>query len=78
MHSLIPVLKLTLMTFTGNYNGLRGVSGQKFYVCTNMPNYDIDVVDFFFAKFSVSFAKVLCQSVGGGKIHIPGHVGGWG
>ena len=24
-------------------NGLSAVNGHKFYVCTNMPNYDIDL-----------------------------------
>ena len=42
MHSLIPVLQLTLITFMYISNGLSAVNGHKFYVCTNMPNYDID------------------------------------
>ena len=39
MHSLIPVLQLTLMTFLKIFNGLGGVSGQSFmylHICQIM------------------------------------------
>ena len=44
MHSLISVLQKILMTFMNIYNGLDEVNGQRFYVFTDMPNYDIDLL----------------------------------
>ena len=36
------------MTFLHISNGFGVVNGQQFYVCTDMPNYDID--DYFYQK----------------------------